>query len=635
MKPCRIHRTLEISWIDGDPMEPNNTPELRNIAIIAHVDHGKTTLVDHMLKQSGTFRENQNIADRIMDSMDLERERGITILAKNTAVFYGDHKINIVDTPGHADFGGEVERVMKLVDGALLLVDASEGPLPQTRFVLGKALEEGLEVLVCINKIDRPDARVEEVENEIYDLFIDLDASDDQIEFPILYACAKEGYAHDEFSLEPGDLRPLFDSIIKHVPTPSGDPQAVPQMLITQLDYDNYLGRLAIGRLVQGTITQGSEMALVGEEKTRKVKINQMFTYEGLNRVTAESVTAGEIIALAGIDILNIGDTLTDLANPMPLPRVTVEEPTISVTFLANNSPMSGQDGKYVTARQIRDRLAKEALVNVSIRVDLDSRPDSFRVHGRGELQLAILIEQMRREGYELCVSMPEVLIQTDEDGKRTEPFEIAHLDFPEIFMGVVTEKLNLRKGRLMNMRATGSGRVRVEFRVPARGLIGFRGEYLNDTRGQGILNALFDQYDDFAGHIPYRLNGSLVADRKGSTTAYALFNLQNRGKLFVGVGENTYEGMIVGESARTNDMNVNAVRPKQLNNIRSAGADEKLILAPPIQITLEKAMEYIAEDELVEVTPKRIRLRKKQLAANHRSVVRGEKKKPEKARRG
>ena len=488
-------------------------------------------------------------------------------------------------------------------------------------------------MLVCINKIDRPDARIEEVENEIYDLFIDLDASDEQIEFPILYACAKEGYAHTEASLEPGDLRPLFDIIVEHVPPPRGKPDNLLQMLITQLDYDNYVGRLAIGRVVEGTIEKSAELTLMGQHENKRVKINQLFTYEGLKRVPADSVAAGEIVAIAGIDEMNIGDTLSALEGPIALPRVTVEEPTIGVTFMANNSPTAGQDGKYLTARHIRERLEKEILHNVALQVDLETHMDQFRVMGRGELQLAILIEQMRREGYELCVSKPEVIIREDENGKKTEPFEIAQLDFPEVFVGVVTEKMNLRKGRMTTMKVSGSGRVRVEFHVPSRGLIGFRGEYLNDTRGQGIMNTLFEGFDAHVGYIPCRINGSLVADRSGKTTAYALFHLQPRGKLFHGVGTETYEGMVVGENARGNDMNVNCNRSKQLTNIRSAGADEKLILAPPIQMTLEQALEYIADDELVEITPKHIRLRKKVLPANLRSVVRGEKKKEKKKR--
>lgn len=600
---------------------------LRNIAIIAHVDHGKTTLVDHLLRQSGTFRENEELQDRVMDSMDLERERGITILAKNTAVWYGDTKINIVDTPGHADFGGEVERVLKMVDGAILLVDASEGPLPQTRFVLGKALEHQLSIMVVINKIDRPDARIQEVENEVYDLFIDLDADEEQLEFPILYACAKDGYCHEEPKEEPGDLRPLFDAIVEHFPEPAGDPEAIPQVIVTQLDYDNYVGRLAIGRIINGTVRRGDAMALVGQEGTKRVKINQLYTYEGLARVETEAVAAGEILAIAGIAELNIGDTLTDLENPQPLPRVVIEEPTIGVTFLANTGPLAGQDGTYMTARQIKERLEKECQTNVALKIDPESPSDALRLYGRGELQIGILLEQLRREGWELCVSKPEVMIREDDKGRKTEPYEMALMDFPEEFMGVVSEKMSLRKGRMTTMKMAGSGRVRVEFRVPARGLIGFRGEYLSDTRGQGIMNTLYDGFDAFAGYIPYRNNGSLCADRKGPATAYALFNLQQRGKLFIAPGEMCYEGMIVGENSRENDMNINVARSKQLTNVRSAGADTKLILAPPVQLTLEKALEFISDDELVEVTPSHIRLRKKELRSNHRSVVRGERK--------
>jgi GTP-binding protein len=598
--------------------------QIRNIAIIAHVDHGKTTLVDHLLRQAGTFRDNEALQDRVMDSMDLERERGITILAKNTAVWYEGHKINIVDTPGHADFGGEVERVLKMVDGALLLVDASEGPLPQTRFVLGKALEAGLEVMVCINKIDRSDARAEEVLNEVYDLFIDLDASDEQIEFPVLYAVAREGYAHTTCKLEPGNLRPLFDAIIKHIPAPRGKPDATLQVLVTQLDHDNYLGRIAIGRVINGTLRRNTDVALAGKEGISKVRVAQLFGFEGLRRVDADVICTGEICAIAGIAELDIGDTLTELENPAPLPRVKVEEPTIGVTFLANTGPLAGQDGRYMTARQIRDRLEKEVQRNVAMKIDGESAAEGIRLFGRGELQIAILMEQLRREGWEFCVSKPEVVVR--EDGTRKlEPYENALLDFPEAYMGVVTEKMAMRKGRMTSMRMAGSGRVRVEFYVPSRGLIGFRGEYLSDTRGQGIINTLFAGWDDHQGYIPFRKNGSLVADRRGPTTAYALFHLQPRGKLFVGPQTEVYEGMIVGENSRENDMNVNACRTKQLTNIRSAGADEKLILAPPVQLTLEKALEFMAEDELVEVTPSYIRLRKKTLASNLRSVVRGD----------
>jgi GTP-binding protein len=603
---------------------------LRNIAIIAHVDHGKTTLVDGLLAQAGTFAAHEERTDRVMDSMDLERERGITILSKNTAVTYGDTKINIVDTPGHADFGGEVERVLMMVDGAMLLVDASEGPLPQTRFVLRKALAAGLKVMVCINKIDRPDARIQEVENEVYDLFIDLDADEEQLEFPMIYACAKDGYCGTDVDNIGKDLKPMFDAIIDFLPEPECDPEETLQVLVTQLGYDNYLGRLAIGRVVNGRLKTRQELLLVGEEKSKKIRVNKLFTWTGLQRVEQAEVDAGEIIAIAGVAELNIGDTVTEVENPKPLPRVTVDAPTIGMTFSANNSPFSGREGKYVTSRQIRERLEKEILHNVSIQLEETGSMDSIKVLGRGELQLGILIEQMRREGFELCVSKPEVVTR-EVDGKKHEPFEIAAMDFPDDFIGVVTEKMAQRKGRMLEMVQLGSGRVRMDFRIPSRGLIGFRGEYLNDTRGQGIMNTLFDEYDEWAGFIPFRLNGSLISDRKGTTTAYACFGLQPRGKLFVGNGVDVYEGMIIGESARSNDINVNITKAKQLTNFRSSGADEKLILAPPIQMPLEKALEYIDVDELVEITPENIRLRKRELAANLRSVVRGERKEKKK----
>ena len=600
---------------------------LRNIAIIAHVDHGKTTLVDGLLAQAGTFSDHEIIQDRVMDSMDLERERGITILAKNTAVQVGDVKINIVDTPGHADFGGEVERVLKMVDGAILLVDASEGPLPQTRFVLRKALEAGLKIMVCINKVDRPDARIQEVEDEVYDLFIDLDAEEDQLEFPMIYACAKEGWCTNNADEKGEDLRPLFETIVEYFPEPTGDPEDVLQLLVTQLDYDNYVGRVAIGRIVNGTIACRDELLLCGEEGDRKVRINKLYTWKGLNRVDITKAVAGEIVAIAGIADLNIGDTLTAIADPRPLPRTKVDEPTIGITMMANTSPFSGREGKYVTARQIRERLEKEMLHNVALKMEETDAMENMKVFGRGELQLAILIEQMRREGFEMCISKPEVMTK-EENGVLKEPWEVAAMDFPDTFIGVVTEKMNIRKGRMIEMKQAGSGRVRIEFRVPSRGLIGFRGEYLNDTRGQGILNTLFDGFDTHAGYIPFRLNGSLISDRQGKTTTYALYGLQPRGKLMVGIGVEVYEGMIVGECARENDMNVDATKAKQLTNFRSAGADEKQILAPPMRMTLEKAMEFIAEDEFVEITPENIRLRKRELAANKRSVVRGEKKK-------
>jgi GTP-binding protein len=598
-------------------------PALRNIAIIAHVDHGKTTLVDGMLRQSGTFGAHEKIAERVMDSMDLERERGITILSKNTAVQYGDYKINIVDTPGHADFGGEVERVLKMVDGALLLVDASEGPLPQTRFVLQKALAHGLELIVCVNKVDRPDARIDEVVNEIYDLFIDLDADENQIEFPILFACAKDG----DCSLDPlvrgTDLTPLFDAIIESIPEPKGDPQAPLQVLVTSLDYDNYVGRLAIGRVMQGTLRRRAEVALCGVGSITNTKVNQLYTYDGLKRIEVDEVIAGDILAIAGIAALTIGDTIADRENPQALARVVVEEPTIGMTFTANNGPYSGLDGKFVTARQIRERLEKEMLHNVGLRMEDTESLERMRIYGRGELQLAILIEQMRREGFEMCVSKPEVKLKRDGE-TILEPWELATLDFPDSYMGVVTEKMSSRRGMMQTMRHMGSSRVRMEYLVPSRGLIGFRGEYLNDTRGLGILNTLFHGWDDWAGVIQYRATGGLIADRKGTTTTYALYKLQPRGRLFVGPGTKVYEGMIVGENARGNDMNVDPTKAKQLTNFRSSGADEKQILSPPVPMTLEWALDFIDEAELVEITPNFIRLRKKILPKNQRSVVRG-----------
>lgn len=598
---------------------------VRNIAIIAHVDHGKTTLVDGLLRQSGLYRNNEAVVERVMDSMDLERERGITIMAKACSVLWEGVKINIVDTPGHADFGGEVERVLKMVDGAMLLVDASEGPLPQTRFVLRKALELGLRVIVCVNKIDRPDARIAEVVNEIYDLFIDLGADDHQIDFPIIYAVARDGWCSLDPQVKGADLAPMFDTIVKDIPPPKGKNENIAQFLVTQLDYDVYLGRLAIGRLVEGTLREKAEMALVGEDGVpKRIKLTQLFTFEGPRRVAATELQAGDLGCLAGIPDLNIGDSITSFETPRPLTRVKVDEPTIGVTFLANTSAFAGREGKYVTSRQIRERLEKEMLTNVALRLEDTGSSESMRVYGRGELQLSILIEQMRREGFEMNISKPEVLYR-DVDGEKHEPYEVAMLDFPEIFMGVVTQKMALRKGRMTEMKSDGSGRVRVSFRIPSRGLIGFRGEFLGDTRGLGVVNTIFDGYDAYAGFIQRRVNGSLISDRKGEATTYAIFHLQPRGRLFITPQTDVYEGMIVGENSRENDINVNVCREKHLTNVRSAGADEKLILVPPMQMTLEKAIEYLDDDDLVEVTPSSIRLRKKVLASNLRSIVRGE----------
>jgi GTP-binding protein len=546
-------------------------------------------------------------------------------MAKVASVQYGDTKINIMDTPGHADFGGEVERMLKMVDGAMLLVDASEGPLPQTRFVLRKALEAGLAVMVCVNKIDRPDARVQEVVNEVYDLFIDLGADDAQIDFPVLYSVARDGWCTSTYGEKGTDLRPMFDTIVKHVPPPPGDAAEPLQLLVTALDYDPYVGRLAIGRVFNGSLKEKQEVAHVGPDGLpKKVKVNQLYTYEGMKRVQGQEVGPGDVCAVAGLPQINIGDSLTLLDNPKPLPRLKVDEPTIGMVFSANTSPYSGKEGKYVTARQIRERLEKEMMTNPALRMEDTGSSETMRVFGRGELQLGILIEQMRREGFELSVGKPEVVIK-EVDGVKQEPFEMAQLDFPETFMGVVTQKMALRKGRMTEMKMDGSGRVRLYFRVPARGLIGFRGEFLNDTRGQGLLNTLFDGYDEHAGFIQSRVNGSLVSDRLGEATTYALFHLQPRGRLFIGPQTPVYEGMIVGENSRENDINVNVCREKHLSNVRSSGADEKLILTPPVQMTLEKAIEYISDDELVEITPSSVRLRKKVLASNMRSIVRTE----------
>lgn len=593
--------------------------ELRNIAIIAHVDHGKTTLVDAMLKQSGLYRSNERIVERVMDSMDLERERGITIMAKNTSVRYGGAKINILDTPGHSDFGGEVERVLKLADGVVLLVDASEGPLPQTRYVLSKALEQKLPVIVVINKIDRQDARPDEVVNEVYDLFIDLDASDEQIDFPILYAISRDGIAKHELSEESADLRPLFEQILKTIPAPVADEASPLQVLVANLDYSEYVGRLAIGRVFNGTVTVGDMVSVCQHDgKLTKTKITQLYTFEGLKQVPIEVAPAGDIIALAGIEGINIGDTISSATDPRPLPRIVVDEPTISMIFGVNTSPFAGKDGQHVTSRKLRERLDKELLANVAIRVEETDSPDSFRVSGRGELQLAILIEQMRREGYELLVSRPQVVTQKI-DGQLCEPIEMAVIDVPEQFIGVVTEAMGRRKGTMTKMINHGHGRVRMEFEVPSRGLIGFRNEFLTETKGTGLLNTLFLRWGNWQGDLAGRGTGSLVADRPGEATAYAIYNLQERGELFVKPTVQVYEGMIVGENSRDVDLDVNIIREKKLTNMRASTADEALRLVPVRELTLENAIEYIADDELVEVTPKSIRMRKKVLPANQR----------------
>lgn len=608
-------------------MEPVFTirEDIRNIAIVAHVDHGKTTLVDAMLRQSGLFRSNERVVERVMDSMDLERERGITIMAKNTAVRFGATKINILDTPGHSDFGGEVERVLKLVDGILLLVDASEGPLPQTRYVLSKALEQKLRVIVVINKIDRHDARVQEVINEVYDLFIDLEANDEQIEFPILYAIARDGIAHRELDDPSTDLQPLFDEIVNTIPPPRFKAGAPLQVLVANLDYSEYVGRLAIGRIFNGSISVGDQVAVVnidgGIEKTR---ITQLYSFEGLKQTPIDQANAGEIIALAGIEGINIGDTVTSALDPRPLPRIVVDEPTISMIFGVNVSPFAGKDGEHVTSRKLRERLDKELLGNVAIRVEETATPDSFKVSGRGELQLAILIEQMRREGYELQVARPQVVTR-NIDGVACEPIEVAVIDVPDQFIGVVTEAMGRRKGIMTKMINHGHGRVRMEFEIPSRGLIGFRNEFLTETKGTGLLNTLFLRWDKWQGELPGRGTGSLVSDRPGTTTGYAIYNLQERGELFLKPGIAVYEGMIVGENARDVDLDVNIVKEKKLTNMRASTADEALRLVPVRELTLEQAIEYVADDELVEVTPKAIRMRKKVLAANQRPKGRKE----------
>ncbi|HEV7642967.1 MAG TPA: translational GTPase TypA [Pyrinomonadaceae bacterium] len=596
------------------------TKNIRNIAIIAHVDHGKTTLVDAMLRQSGTYRDNETVVERVMDSMDLEKERGITIMAKNTSVRYGDVKINILDTPGHADFGGEVERVLKMVDGIVLLVDAAEGCLPQTRFVLRKALELKLPCIAVVNKIDRQDQRAEEVVDEIYDLFIDLGASDDQIEFPILYAISREGVAKKSLDDDSKTLKPLFDQILETIPAPKAIREDALQLLVANIDYNEYVGRLAIGRIFSGTISKNQEVLVSKRDKsTVKTRVKELYVFEGLKRETQETAGVGELVALAGMEDINIGETITDPDNPKPLPVINVDEPTIAMIFGVNNSPFSGLDGKYVTSRQIGERLQKELLGNVALRVTDTESPDQFKVSGRGELQLAILIEMMRREGYELQVSKPEVITRRGENGELQEPIEQVVIDVPEEFIGVVTEALGRRKGQMTKMVNNGTGRVRLEYEIPSRGLIGFRGEFLTETKGTGLLNTIFLRFDKWQGEMKGRSTGSLVCDRMGEATTYALYNLQERGSLFIKPQIKVYEGMIVGENARTVDLDVNAIKEKKLTNMRAASADEAMRLVPVKEMSLEQALEFIADDELVEVTPKSIRLRKRVLKANER----------------
>jgi GTP-binding protein len=591
----------------------------RNIAIIAHVDHGKTTLVDGMLKQSGTFKEHQSVEDRVMDSMDLEKERGITITAKNTAIYYNDIKINILDTPGHADFGGEVERSLNLVDGALLLVDSSEGPLPQTRFVLRKALEKSLPIIVIINKIDRQDARIDEVINEVYDLFIDLDASDDQIEFPILFTDAKSGIAHLEQGSDSKNLTPLFETIVSKINGPDVSDDGVPQFLVTSLDYDSYVGQIAVGRLNNGMLSLNSNYALCKKDDiSLNQKFSALYTFRGLAKVPVEKVESGDIIAFSGIENISIGDTVSDNENPEALPRIEVDEPTVSMLFYVNDSPFAGQDGKFLTSRHLSERLNKEILSNVSLQVIPTQRPNVFEVRGRGELQMAVLIETMRREGYEFMVSKPEVITK-EENGKTLEPMERVYLDIPEDKVGVITEKLSKRKGKMANLQNHGSGRVNIEFVIPSRGLIGFRSQFMTDTQGAGIMNTLVEGYQPWFGLIPQRVSGALVADRNGKVTTYACVGMADRGELFTPVGTDVYDGMVIGERNREGDLNVNICREKKLTNMRASGSDNTVTIRPPRRLSLDQYIEFIAEDELVEVTPDNIRLRKMILDQNKR----------------
>jgi len=591
----------------------------RNIAIIAHVDHGKTTLVDAMLRQSGIFRANEELTERVMDSNDLERERGITILAKTTGVRYHGTKINIVDTPGHSDFGGEVERALKIVDGVMLLVDASEGPLPQTRYVLTKALEARLPPILVINKIDRPDARIQEVLNEVYDLFIDLDATEDQLSFPVVYTNGRAGIAKMDPADDTDTLQPLFEAILKHVPPPKGNPDEVLQLLVANLDYSDYLGRLAIGRVFNGTLKLGDDVSIAKLDGTfHKTRITKLFSFEGLKRVDETIGKPGDILAIAGVEGITIGETVTSAETPKPLPHIQIDEPTIAMTFTVNNSPFAGREGEYVTSRNLRDRLDKELLTNVSIRVEEAGGPDAFKVMGRGELQLAILIEMMRRESYELQVGKPEIITRKINDALH-EPLELLVIDCPEEFIGVVIEKMGQRKGKMTKMVNHGSGRVRLEFDVPSRGLIGIRSEMLTDTKGTAIMNSLFRGYIEWQGDIETRPTGSLVSDRAGNATGFAIYNLQERGVIFISAGTEVYEGMIIGENARGKDLDVNIVKEKKLTNMRSSTADEAIRLVPPRILNLEQALEFIRDDELVEITPKSIRLRKKILKANMR----------------
>lgn len=589
--------------------------DIRNIAIIAHVDHGKTTLVDELLKQSGVFRANQEVAERVMDSNDIERERGITILSKNTAVYYKDTKINIIDTPGHADFGGEVERVLKMVDGVVLVVDAFEGAMPQTKFVLMKALDLDLPVIVCINKIDRPEARPDEVIDEVLELFMDLDASDEQLDCPFVYASAKEGFAVLNLDDERKDMVPLFETILDYIPAPTGDPDLGTQVLISTIDYNEYVGRIGIGKVDNGSLRINQEVAVVNHhepDKLKKVRINKLYEFDGLEKVDVEEARIGSIVAVCGIADIHIGDTICNPDDPKPIPFQKISEPTISMNFIVNDSPLAGQEGKYVTSRHIRDRLFKELNTDVSLRVEETDSPDSYKVSGRGELHLSVLIENMRREGFEFAVSKAEVLYHTDENGKKLEPMERAYVDVPDEFTGAVIEKLSQRKGELQNMTPITGGYTRIEFLIPARGLIGYRGEFMTDTKGNGIINTIFEGYAPYKGDIAYRKQGSLIAFESGESVTYGLFSAQDRGTLFIGPGERVYAGMVIGSSSRAEDIELNVCKKKHLTNTRSSSADEALTLVPPKVLSLEQALDFIDTDELLEVTPESLRIRKR-----------------------
>lgn len=589
--------------------------DIRNIAIIAHVDHGKTTLVDELLKQSGVFRENQEVAERVMDSNDLERERGITILSKNTAVTYKNTKINIIDTPGHADFGGEVERVLKMVNGVVLVVDAFEGAMPQTRFVLKKALELELPVIVCINKIDRPEARAEEVIDEVLELFIELDANEEQLDCPFVFASAKNGFASLDIDKETTDMKDLFETIIDYIPAPEGDPEADPQVLISTIDYNEYVGRIGVGKIDNGTLKVNQDVMLMNyhePDKQKKVKISKLYEFDGLNKVEVNEATVGAIVAISGIADVHIGDTLCSIDNPMPIPFQKISEPTISMSFMVNDSPLAGQEGKFVTSRHLRDRLFRELNTDVSLRVEETEEMDAFKVSGRGELHLSVLIENMRREGYEFAVSKAEVIYHTDERGKKLEPMEICYIDVPDEFSGAIIEKLSNRKGELQGMAPTQGGYTRLEFSIPSRGLIGYRGQFMTDTKGNGIMNTVFDDYGPFKGDIQYRKQGSLIAFEAGEAITYGLYNAQERGTLFIGPGEKVYSGMVVGQTGRAEDIEINVCKTKHLSNTRTSSSDEALRLVPKKVLSLEQALEFIDTDELLEVTPENLRIRKK-----------------------